>query len=89
MRLSKCQRWRVVTQDGQALGRLFDFRCTGAPVGRKSTEAAAVGVLVYGAVGWLERLGIRTARECEVRWDDVIAVRANDIVVRDAGTQRR
>jgi sporulation protein YlmC with PRC-barrel domain len=89
VRLSSCQRWRVVTQDGQALGRVFDFRCTGAPVGRKPTAAAEVRVLVYGSVGWLERLGVRTARECEVRWDDVIAVRGRDVVVRDAVAQRR
>ena len=90
MRLSSWQKLRVVDENGVSLGRLFDLRCRGAPVNEQSRERAEATTLVYGTVGLLERLGIRTARECEARWGDVIAMRDGKLVVRaQSGAPRR
>ena len=90
MRLSSLQGLDVVDDEGRRLGRLFDLRCRGAPVERRARDAADVITLLYGSVGLLERLGMRTARECEARWQDVVAVRDDTIVVRaQSGGRRR
>jgi hypothetical protein len=90
MRLSSAQQWHVVTESGEVLGRLFDFRCSGAPKRGHARESATVETLVFGTVGLLERLGLRAARECEVRWRDVVDVRGTRVIVRtDAGHRAR
>lgn len=91
MRLSELQRWRVVTEDGEDLGHLFDLRCRGLPLNARPREEARVTTLVFGSIGWLERLGLRTAREDEVRWQDVVALRGDALIVRRGapGAKRR
>ena len=90
MRLSSWQGLRVHDEDGRALGHLFDFRCRGAPVNAQTRDDADVVTLVYGTIGLLERLGLRSTRECEARWEDVVAVRGDRIVVRvQRGAARR
>lgn len=87
MHLSSLQGKRVYDEEGRSLGRLFDLRCEGAPVNARARDDAVVTTLIYGTLGLLERLGLRDAGECEVRWEDVIAVRGERIVVR-AGARR-
>jgi hypothetical protein len=73
---------QVETEAGEPLGRLFDFRCDRPPGKRGNPREPRVIQLVYGTVGLLERLGLRTARECEVGWSDVVAIRGDRIIVR-------
>jgi len=89
MRLSSLQGLRVYDDAGQRLGRVFDFRCRGAPVDRRMRDDAEVTTLVYGTIGLLERLGLREARTCEARWQDVVAIRDGRIVVRAQSGRRR
>jgi hypothetical protein len=89
MHLSKWQQWRVVDEDGMELGHLFDLRCTGLPLDKRPREYARVNTLVYGTVGWLERLGLRAAREAEARWQDVVALRDGALIVRVGRSRKR
>jgi len=88
MRLSDIQGWHVETEQGDKLGHVFDLRCDGAPTRGRSRDSANVVALVYGTVGLLERLGLRSARECELRWRDVVALRDGSVIVRASAAQR-
>ncbi|MFO1399164.1 MAG: hypothetical protein U1F48_19070 [Burkholderiales bacterium] len=77
--LSSLLQCEVVHEDGTALGRVFDCRCRGRPGAR---GGAPVVMLVYGMPGWLERLGLRSTRTCEVAWRDVLRIDGGRIVVR-------
>ena len=39
---------------------------------------------VYGVAGLLERLGVRRGARCEIDWTDVVALRGDRLIVRDA-----
>ena len=84
MHLSDVQRWRVVSESGEELGRVFDLRARGRPARGRSEESARVTTVVYGVSGLLERLGIRRGARCEVDWADVMALRDDRLIVRDA-----
>ena len=78
----------VVDEDGERLGPLQELRCRGARRGR-ANDAARVDVLVVGAHGWLERIGVARSRGGEiaaravVRWErDVVVVRRGTRVQR-------
>jgi hypothetical protein len=81
--LSDAQRWRVVTESGEHLGRVFDLRAKALPARARHAEAVRIDTVVYGVAGLLERLGIRRGAQCEVAWEEVVAVRDGRLVVRD------
>lgn len=83
MLLSDAQRWRVVTESGQELGRVFDLRASGRPTRNRRADTATIESVVYGVRGLLERLGVRRGTQCEVSWSDVVALRGDRLVVRD------
>jgi hypothetical protein len=71
----------VVTESGRELGKCRDLRAT-LGSGRPSVDAVVVGKL-----GWLEHLGITSARRKDaVAWDAVVRIDGERIVVRD-GTE--
>ena len=82
LRLSELLHLRVVHEDGTPLGRVFDCRCRGGPGGRRTQHGTEVVSLVYGMPGWLERLGLRSARQCEVAWHDVVRIEGDRVIVR-------
>ena len=59
VRLTVLERMEVVGEDGRALGRLMDLRARGArgPIGRP--EALDPELMLIGARGWLEEMGLR------------------------------
>ena len=84
MHLSDAQRWRVVSESGEELGRVYDLRARGRPTRGRSRESAPVTTVVYGVSGLLERLGVRRGARCEIAWTDVVALRDDRLIVRDA-----
>lgn len=71
----------VVTESGRELGKCRDLRAT-LGSGRPSVDAVVVGKL-----GWLEHLGITSARRKDaVAWDAVVRIDGERIVVR-GGTE--
>ena len=89
MHLSEAQHWRVVSESGEDLGRVYDLRASGRPARGRRTEAATVTTLVYGVSGLLERLGVRRGARCEIDWTDVVALRGDRLIVRDAARTPR
>lgn len=83
MHLSDAQRWRVVSESGEELGRVHDLRARGRPSRGRGRESAPVTTIVYGVSGWLERLGIRRGARFEIQWTDVVALRGDRLIVRD------
>jgi sporulation protein YlmC with PRC-barrel domain len=81
--LSDVQRWRVVSESGEELGRVYDLRARGRPARGRSHESAPVTTVVYGVSGLLERLGVRRGARCEIDWTDVVALRGDRLIVRD------
>jgi len=80
--LSDVQRWRVVSESGEDLGRVYDLRADGRPTRGHGVDSASVTTVVYGVAGLLERLGVRRGVHCEVDWNDVVALRGDRLVVR-------
>ena len=89
MHLSDAQRWRVFTESGEELGRVFDLRAEARPTRHRNAKAATITTVVYGVRGLLERLGMRRGTPCEVAWKDVVALRDGRLVVRDGANRRR
>ena len=89
MHLSDAQRWRVVSESGEELGRVYDLRARGRPARGRSHESAPVTTVVYGVSGLLERLGVRRGARCEIAWTDVVALRDDRLIVRDTARTSR
>jgi hypothetical protein len=49
---------------------------------RRTRHGTEVVSVVYGMPGWLERLGLRSARQCEVAWRDVVRIERDRVIVR-------
>jgi sporulation protein YlmC with PRC-barrel domain len=89
VQLSDVQGWRVVSESGVDLGRVYDLRADGRPTRGNAFESASVTTVVYGVAGLLERLGVRRGARCEVDWADVVALRGDRLIVRDAAATSR
>jgi hypothetical protein len=87
--VSQFQNVRVVADDGTPLGHLMDFRCGSAPDKQRVQQSVPIDTLVYGVRGWLERLGLRQAKECEVAWRDVLRFERGRLVVRAPRGKRK
>jgi sporulation protein YlmC with PRC-barrel domain len=87
--LSDVQRWRVVSESGEDLGRVYDLRAQKRPTRGHHAESATVTTLIYGVAGLLERLGIRRGARCEVDWKDVVALRGDRLIVRGPARESR
>jgi sporulation protein YlmC with PRC-barrel domain len=76
MRLNELAGTEVVDESGKHLGRLVDLRCR-----HENPLPSVVDELVFGEVGWLERLGLRAVRERTCPWSAVRSFNARRIVV--------
>lgn len=55
----------VISADGRRLGRLMDLRCEREP---GTHEYSVVSAIIFGRVGWLERLGLRIPKQDVAAW---------------------
>lgn len=77
IRAAELQGLQLRTTGGRRLGRLFDLKVD--PRG-----GALVAELVYGELGWLERVGFRTARAQSLPWSAVRGIEEGAILVDEA-----
>ncbi len=75
MKLSELLERPITTRDGRKLGHLLDV-CTlpGEPV---------IAEGIYGMRGFLEKIGLRKGHARKFRWDQVIAIEDERIVIDD------
>jgi len=78
----------VVSSEGDRLGRLVDLRCERGPEG-VAGEYAVVSHVVFGRVGWIERLGFLAVREEIAEWKDVASFRKTRIELASSYTPRK
>src|SRR4051812_22472737 len=77
MRLTALVGTEVVSAKGQHLGHVVDLRCgrdeeqAGDPERGTGQEYATVSGIVFGRIGWLERLGFLAVREEVAAWSDI------------------
>jgi sporulation protein YlmC with PRC-barrel domain len=83
--LSRLKFLRVVTEDGQFLGHVFDFRSRDGKEQRKSPKQAgagrAVDELIYGRKGFLERLGFSEPGVQTIPWSAVVKMHDDRLIV--------
>ena len=82
--LSQLKFMRVVTEEGEFLGHVFDFRSPGAKeeVSAKQIDAGrAIGDLIYGRKGLLERLGFREPGVQTIPWTAVVKMHDDRLIV--------
>ena len=78
--LAALELMHLESEDGHRLGRVFDVRCEFDP--RRPQQAPVVSAITYGAVGVLERLGVRRKRPRTIDWKSVVEVRSDRIIVK-------
>jgi sporulation protein YlmC with PRC-barrel domain len=76
----------IVTEAGEKLGHVRDVRCRGAVHEASTLEAYA---LVYGELGWLQRMGLRDTSAETCAWSDVVRIDVDTVVVRDGDRRAR
>jgi sporulation protein YlmC with PRC-barrel domain len=81
IRSLELQGLRVRTAGGRRLGRVYDLEAAPRPV--ESKGPTMVVALVVGRQGWMERVGLRTARMDSVPWSTVRRIEGGEIVVDD------
>ena len=77
MKLSELLERPVVARDGRRLGHLLDLRI------QRSEGGVTEGI--YGVRGFLERIGFRKGRARAFRWDQVVAIEADRILIEEPG----
>jgi hypothetical protein len=82
IRLTLLEWMEVVGEDGTSVGRLMDLRARAArgPIGRPDTLDA--DMLLVGAGGWLEAMGLRQGGAREVPVTSLVAIASGKLVVR-------
>ena len=68
MRLHDVVGMEVVSHLEEHLGHVVDLRCAGEPEHGGERSHRVVTEVVFGRVGWLERMGLRAVREEVVPW---------------------
>jgi sporulation protein YlmC with PRC-barrel domain len=71
MKLSDVVGMEVVSHLGDRLGRVVDLRCAGEPEVGEERPHRVVTEVVFGRVGWLERMGFRAVGEEIVPWAEI------------------
>jgi hypothetical protein len=80
-RATELQFLKIVTKDGHTLGHVFDLRSRGLPEYGVRHEGRVIDELVYGKMGFLERLGLRRVKVKSLAWASVIEIKKGKIVV--------
>ena len=88
VRLTLLEWMEVVHEDGTRVGRLMDLRTRGArgPIGRP--ETLDPDVLLVGARGWLEEMGLRQGGARQVPVTSIVAIESGKLIVRAPGATR-
>ncbi len=81
MRISDLQRARIVTEDGERIGHLFDL----ATRLEQTNRPPRVERLLVGRGGFARRIGISRASAIEIPIEAIVRVDGDDIVVRSSG----
>lgn len=81
IRLSELEAVRVVTEAGEALGRIWELQSPGDDKREPRRERRPVEQLVCGRLGLLERLGWRERTAVAVPWRKVLRRDASVFVV--------
>jgi hypothetical protein len=68
MKLHDVVGMEVVSHLEEHLGHVVDLRCAGEPEHGEERSDRVVTEVVFGRVGWLERIGLRAVREEVVPW---------------------
>jgi sporulation protein YlmC with PRC-barrel domain len=68
---------RVETADGRLLGHVFELRCRW----RDSASVPVIDSIIFGQIGFLQRVGFRRLRPRSVPWRKVQAIRGDVIVL--------
>ena len=71
MKLSDILGMEVVSHLEDHLGYVVDLRCAGEPEHGEERSHRVVTEVVFGRVGWLERMGFRAVRQEVVSWDEI------------------
>jgi sporulation protein YlmC with PRC-barrel domain len=79
IRAVELQGLQLRTTGGRRLGRLFDLKAAPA-------AGALVAELVYGELGWLERVGFRNVRAQSLPWSAVRGIEDGVILVDEAAS---
>jgi hypothetical protein len=89
--ISSLEWMRVVNEQGEMFGHVFDGRSPGAPESGTPRQQRVVGELLYGRRGLLEQLGFVEPDIQTIAWSDVVEIRNDTIVVvaRKRGNKRR
>lgn len=82
---SRLELMRVETEAGRFLGHVFDLRCQWQPGDRHSPLTE----IIYGRLGFLERIGLSKRRPDSVPWSAVKTVRTRTIVVGNEAARSR
>jgi len=75
VKLSELLERPIATRDGRKLGHLLDVRI--------GSDKGVVTQGIYGLRGFLERIGFRKGRASTFRWDQVIAIEDERIVIEE------
>jgi sporulation protein YlmC with PRC-barrel domain len=81
-RLTLLEGLEVVHEDGRTLGRLMDVRSR-AKLGRiERDEHCEADMLLLGAGGWLQQMGLRQGGAREVPVKAIVAIDSGKVIIR-------
>ncbi|MGE5178703.1 MAG: PRC-barrel domain-containing protein [Bacteroidota bacterium] len=83
MRLTEILGMEVVSASGRHLGRVVDLRSSGEAERGESHTARVITEIIFGQVGWLERMGLRPVREQIVPWAEVDTIGTSRITLQN------
>lgn len=81
IRLSELEGMRVVTENGEPLGRVWELQSAGSAKCEPQQQRRRIEQLVVGRLGLLERLGWRELRAVVVPWSKVLRQKPGVFVV--------
>jgi hypothetical protein len=79
--ITQLELMKVVTEDGEMLGHVFDLRSPGRTESRKARKERPIGEILYGRRGLLEMLGFVEAKLDRIPWDAVVGMNEQEIIV--------
>jgi sporulation protein YlmC with PRC-barrel domain len=82
MKLSEVVGLEVVSASGDYLGHVVDLRCAGEPERGEERADRVVTEVIFGKLGWLERVGLRAVRQETVPWARVADLGAYRITLK-------
>lgn len=87
MKLSEFCKLEVFGTNGQHFGRVVELRCAGEPEHGDTRSERIVTELIFGKMGWLERVGLRAIDERKVPWRLVRTIKDGKIFIETGSDQ--